>query len=144
MASILDVGLRKPRMMHDCAITERYTVIMDLPFVFDPTALLSGEVFRMDRTPSSARLGLAPRHASSSSEIRWFGVTPCMVFHAINAYEKSPDVVVVHVCRIAPDEMSLERILTQPVEICVWTIDTASGNVAKKMVGITYIHCPQW
>lgn len=36
------IDLGKPVMTHDMAITENYSVLLDLPLVFDPTNILSG------------------------------------------------------------------------------------------------------
>ncbi len=44
-----------------------------------------------------ARLGVLPRHAKGS-EIKWFEIEPCFIFHLFNAYEEG-DEVVLHGCR---------------------------------------------
>ena len=57
------VPIQIPRgvMMHDFAITERHTLFMDLPLVFDPTRLLRGETpFFFDRDAPS-RFGIVPQ-----------------------------------------------------------------------------------
>lgn len=85
-------------MMHDFAVTENYTVFMDLPLTFRPERLKRGEPafgFEPDR-PS--RFGILPRHGDNSN-IRWFEAPACYVFHTLNAYEQGDEVVLI-ACRM--------------------------------------------
>lgn len=85
-------------MMHDFAVTEHYTIFMDLPLTFRQERLKRGEpafAFEHDR-PS--RFGILPRHGDNSS-IRWFEAPACYVFHTLNAYEQG-DEVVLAACRM--------------------------------------------
>jgi carotenoid cleavage dioxygenase-like enzyme len=85
-------------MMHDFAITEHYTIFMDLPVTFRPERLQRGEpalAFERDRV---SRFGIMPRHGQSQS-IRWFEASSCYVFHTLNAYE-SGDAIVLIACRM--------------------------------------------
>jgi carotenoid cleavage dioxygenase len=85
-------------MMHDFAITERHTIFLDLPLVFDPRRLLEGKApFHFDRDAPS-RYGVVPRHGGNG-EVRWFEGPPCYVFHTLNAYEEGSEVVL-HACRM--------------------------------------------
>lgn len=84
-------------MMHDFAITEHYTIFMDLPLEFHLEQMQQGKpplVFRPDR-PS--RFGILPRHGDNSS-IRWFEAPSCYIFHTLNAYESGDEIVLV-ACR---------------------------------------------
>lgn len=84
-------------MMHDFAITEHYTIFMDLPLEFHPEQMQQGKpplVFQPDR-PS--RFGILPRHGDNST-IRWFEAPSCYVFHTLNAYESGDEIVLV-ACR---------------------------------------------
>ncbi|MDX2097091.1 MAG: carotenoid oxygenase family protein [Leptolyngbyaceae cyanobacterium bins.59] len=86
-------------MMHDFAITEHYTILMDLPLTFRLERLQRGEpafAFEPDR-PS--RFGILPRHGDNQT-IRWFEAPSCYIFHTLNAYEVGEDVVLV-ACRMA-------------------------------------------
>ncbi|GAA3812960.1 carotenoid oxygenase family protein [Streptomyces phyllanthi] len=86
-----------PTMMHDFAITEHHIVWMDLPVVLDPAlAGRGGMPYRWDEA-YGARLGVMSR-AEGSSDVRWYEIDPCYVFHVGNAYEDPgggilPDVV---------------------------------------------------
>jgi carotenoid cleavage dioxygenase-like enzyme len=85
-------------MMHDFAVTEHYTIFMDLPLTFRLERLQRGEpalAFERDR-PS--RFGILPRHGDNQT-IRWFEAPSCYVFHTLNAYEVGDDVVLI-ACRM--------------------------------------------
>jgi len=80
--------------MHDFAITEHYTLFMDLPLTF--------RLERMQREPPllfesdrPSRFGLLPRHKDNSN-IRWFEAPACYIFHTLNAYERGRVVLILH------------------------------------------------
>ncbi|MFD8215086.1 carotenoid oxygenase family protein [Streptomyces sp. NPDC059697] len=81
------VDVQGPTMMHDFAITEHHIVWMDLPVVFDPALAGSGGgmPYRWDEE-YGARLGVMSR-TPGSTDVRWYDVDPCYVFHVGNAYE---------------------------------------------------------
>jgi carotenoid cleavage dioxygenase len=109
----IDVG--GPTMMHDFAITENYVVFMDLPVVFDlekAMSSMSGEKASAgDGMPYAwsddypARLGVLPRNQPGAA-VRWFGIDPCYLFHAYNAFERDGSIVL-DVCRY--DDLWRER-----------------------------------
>ncbi|RYZ64945.1 MAG: 9-cis-epoxycarotenoid dioxygenase, partial [Proteobacteria bacterium] len=87
------------RYQHDIAITEHYTLLMDLPMYADPELLKLGKSrvrFFRDRP---ARFGLIPRHGIDA-EVRWFEFDACYIYHTINAWEEGDEVVMIG-CRIA-------------------------------------------
>ncbi len=86
-------------MVHDCAITEHYFVVLDLPVVFDPTVFEEGYRLPYRWTPDyGARVGLLPREGSAE-DVVWSEVEPCYVFHPLNAYEDAEGRVVLDVVR---------------------------------------------
>jgi carotenoid cleavage dioxygenase len=86
-------------MMHDFAITEHYTIFMDLPFTFRLERLQRGEpAFAFERDRPS-RFGILPRHGDNQT-IRWFKAPSCYVFHTLNAYEAGDEIVLL-ACRMA-------------------------------------------
>ena len=85
-------------MMHDFAITEHYTLFMDLPLTFRPERMQRGESPLMFESDRPSRFGILPRHGDNSS-IRWFEAAPCYVFHTVNAYEEGEEVVLI-ACRM--------------------------------------------
>ena len=89
------MSLPNPVMIHDCAITEHHTIILDFPL------LLNG--FRFDdSTPS--RFGVMPRHATSSDEICWIEAPAAYAFHVANSWEEeTPDGTVIRLlCGATP------------------------------------------
>jgi len=85
-------------MMHDFAITEHYTIFMDLPLTFRWERLQRGEsAFAFERDRPS-RFGILPRHGDNQT-IRWFEAPSCYIFHTLNAYE-SGDAIELIACRM--------------------------------------------
>lgn len=81
-------------MMHDFAITENYTLFMDLPLTFRLERLRRREPAYMFEPDSPSRFGILPRHGDGSC-IRWFEVPTCYVLHTLNAYEIGEEVVLI-------------------------------------------------
>jgi carotenoid cleavage oxygenase len=128
----VDVEVGGPVSVHDMSLTERYAVIYDLPVVFSLEAAAAGARFpyRWDSSYHS-RIGLLPR-AGTASDVRWFDIEPCYVFHPVNAFDDGANVVL-DVIRhprmfatqtLGPDEgpPALER----------WTVQTADGKVREE------------
>ena len=81
-----DVPLPGPRLSHDMAITERYSVFNDCPMFWDPDGLAAGKYATRFFRDLPTRIGVIPRHGTSS-ELRWFEFEPTYVLHWLNAYE---------------------------------------------------------
>ncbi|HEY9643648.1 MAG TPA: carotenoid oxygenase family protein [Coleofasciculaceae cyanobacterium] len=85
-------------MMHDFAITQNYTIFMDLPLTFRLERLQRGEpAFAFERDRPS-RFGILPRHGDNQT-IRWFEAPSCYIFHTLNAYEAGDNIVLI-ACRM--------------------------------------------
>ena len=84
-------------MMHDFAITENYTLFMDLPLRFDMAKFSKGEGAFHYKPEIPSRFGVLPRH-ETGDKIRWFEAPPCFVFHTLNAWEEGDEIVLV-ACR---------------------------------------------
>lgn len=80
--------LGKPVMIHDLAITEHYSLILDFPVTFSLERLASGGQAFDWEPQNGARIGVLPRYAEGS-EVRWLDVEPGYVFHVFNAWEES-------------------------------------------------------
>jgi carotenoid cleavage dioxygenase-like enzyme len=101
------VDLPGPRLPHDMAITERHSILMDLPLVNDPRAAKQGRYkLHFDRSMPS-RFGVIPRYGSAG-EVRWFEAEPCYVYHSVNAFEDG-DQIVLDVCRVKKPEPASDR-----------------------------------
>jgi carotenoid cleavage dioxygenase len=125
-------------MVHDCAITESYVVLFDLPVTFSMEAVAEGARLPYRWNPDHPpRIGLLPLDGSPDDVI-WFDAPSCYVFHTLNAYDVrngAGDQVVVDLVRHprmfatsfdGPDEggTTLER----------WTLDVATGVVKTEVL----------
>ncbi|NEO88452.1 MAG: 9-cis-epoxycarotenoid dioxygenase [Spirulina sp. SIO3F2] len=121
-------------MMHDCAITERFTIFLDLPLTFRPERAAQGQLplaFERDR-PS--RFGIVPRHGDQT-QVRWFEAPACYVFHTLNAYEQGDEVVLI-ACRMA--EYDLTGAATDPdasiPRLYEWRFNLSSGELQERQL----------
>jgi carotenoid cleavage dioxygenase len=92
-----EITIPKPIMMHDCAITEHYTIFPDLPLVFDLERMMSGGAFVEWDADNGSRIGIVPRRGDDST-IRWFDIEESFLFHVANAWEEG-DEVIFQACR---------------------------------------------
>jgi len=84
---VVDIPVRHGPMVHDCAITRRFVVVLDLPVTFSFKRLLTLSSFPYAWNDSHpARVGLLPKDGEAS-DIRWHEVDPCYVFHPCNAFD---------------------------------------------------------
>ncbi|MGW1006839.1 carotenoid oxygenase family protein [Streptomyces sp. NPDC002520] len=138
-----------PTMMHDFAITEHHIVWMDLPVVFRPElAGLGGMPFQWDDT-YGARLGIMSR-TPGSTDVRWYDIDPCYVFHVGNAFEDAQGRIVLDAVRyddagfrrswgdiggatgpaVAPEPGHSQV----PAVLYRWTLDPATGRVTESQL----------
>ena len=86
------IEIPRPVMMHDWNITRNYVVFMDLPIVSDmDLAVKTGSPFGF-KPECGARLGVMPREGNNS-DVRWFDIDPCFVFHSFNSFEVDNKIV---------------------------------------------------
>ena len=124
--------------IHDCAITSRYAIILDLPVTFSMKALIGGHRFPYQWNPDhQARIGLLPR-AGRAADVIWCPVPAAYVFHVANAFDDADGKVVLDVCAYetmfdhatgGPNgrNRGLERWTIDPVarEVTIRTLDPA-------------------
>jgi carotenoid cleavage dioxygenase-like enzyme len=89
---ILPIDLPTGVMMHDFAITENYTLFLDLPLTFSLSRLNRGEPGYLFEPDVPCRIGILPRYGTTQS-LRWFRISPCFVIHVLNAYERGEEIV---------------------------------------------------
>lgn len=76
------VRLRGPIIMHDFAITEHYSLILDLPL---KAAQATQDIRHVAADPElPGRIGVFDRR---SKDVRWFETDPAMILHVVNAHE---------------------------------------------------------
>jgi carotenoid cleavage dioxygenase len=130
--------------MHDFAITERYAVFMNHPYTFDVRRMLRGEPLGRFEPERGSFLGLLPRRASGS-EIRWFAIPPCFVFHAVNAYDDA-DAVVLDVCHRWSVDPAADAAAERPGEsaqLWRWRIDLRTNRVSEQALDDRSVEWPR-
>jgi len=122
-------------MIHDCAITARFVVILDLPVTFSMGALIAGDTFPFRWNPTHpARVGLLPREGAGS-EVIWCDVDPCYVFHVANAYDTDDGGVILDA--VAYDSMFAQGLLGPDAPRGAferWTIDPVERGVRRDVI----------
>jgi carotenoid cleavage dioxygenase len=139
----LEIPVPGPTMMHDFAITERHVIFMDLPVVFDLEQALSGSGGMPYHWSDAygARLGVMPRNGGVS-DLRWYEIEPCYVFHPLNAYETDDGRLVVEVARY--DSLWREDPgHFEPAMLHRWTVDTTAGRVHEERLDDRAIEFPR-
>ncbi|MER5516713.1 carotenoid oxygenase family protein [Streptomyces sp. NPDC002763] len=143
------IAVPGPTMMHDFAITEHHIVWMDLPVVFDPDlAGRGGMPYRWD-DGYGARLGIMSR-TPGSTDVRWFDIDPCYVFHVGNAHEDGRGRIVLDAVRY--DRLGFDHawgdiggptgpaVVPEPghtgatAVLYRWALDPATGQVTESQL----------
>jgi len=92
LTNYIPIPLPGPRLPHDLAFTENYTILNDLPLGWDPQALADGWYSNRFWRDLPSRFAVVPRHGSTQ-DIRWFEADPTFVLHWANAYEDGDEIV---------------------------------------------------
>jgi 8'-apo-carotenoid 13,14-cleaving dioxygenase len=120
------IPIRHGPMIHDCAFTRRFAIILDLPVTFSVLSGISGHSFPYRwKSAHPARVGLLPREGQAK-DIIWLPIEPCYVFHAVNSYDAPDGTVVLDVIvhdrmfsriKAGPDSQrcALERWILDPI-----------------------------
>ncbi|HVA68618.1 MAG TPA: carotenoid oxygenase family protein [Candidatus Binataceae bacterium] len=136
-----------PRLPHDMAFTERYSVLMDLPLFWDPELLQRG-VHKVTYYPEMpSRFGILPRFGTNR-DVRWFEASPCYIYHVINSWEEKDasgnEVIVMDACRVIQPEPGAKRgegelarmraFLRLEAQVCRWRFNLGTGEVAEEQL----------
>jgi carotenoid cleavage dioxygenase len=120
--------------IHDCAITARFAIVLDLPVTFSFRALLAGYRFPFRWNPAhKARVGLLPRQGEGG-DILWCDVDPCFVFHVANAYDDADGRVVLDVIAYESVFTAIGGGLDRPGRLERWTVDPVTRRVARRLL----------
>ncbi|AFZ01439.1 carotenoid oxygenase family protein [Calothrix sp. PCC 6303] len=124
-------------IMHDFAITENYTIFMDLPLTLSPQRAQKGEPMMMFERDRSSRFGIVPRHGDNSN-IRWFESPACYVFHTLNAYEEGDEVVLIGCRMSSTNVLSTKDTQSDPdgdiPRLHQWRFHLITGEVREQML----------
>ena len=81
-----------PRLPHDIAFTENYTIVNDFPLFWDPELLKQDIHATRFYRDIPSRFGILPRFGDSGS-VKWFEAEPTYVLHFLNGWEEGDEVV---------------------------------------------------
>ena len=85
------IPLPGPRLPHDMAFTENFSILNDLPLFWDSEMLKRGiHATKLHDLPS--RFAIIPRYGSAD-EIKWFEASPTYCLHWNNAYENGDEII---------------------------------------------------
>lgn len=139
----IDVDLPGPRLPHDMAVTERYTILHDFPLWPDAQALAAGRYKVRFHPDQPTRFGVLPRHGQAH-EIRWFTAKPTYMLHVVNAWEEGDDIVMVGTpYRLhedengQPDARRLERTINQRQRdfmLYEWRLNLRTGETQERVI----------
>lgn len=144
------IELPGPRWPHDLGMTEHYTILHDLPFVFNAEALAKGQRKLEFRRDMPSRFGILPRHGDNAS-VRWFEAKPCFILHLSNCYEDGDTVVMDGCIQTNPHKPAVgeapktraeayQRMrdhldkYNNPTQMYRWTFNLKTGTTKEEML----------
>lgn len=95
-----------PRLPHDMAFTENYSILADLPLFWDPELLKTGRHHPTYYPNMPSRFAILPRFGTAK-DVRWFEADPTYVLHWGNAYEEGDEIVLDGYFQDDPDPQPL-------------------------------------
>ena len=131
------IPVRHGPCIHDCGITARFVIVLDLPVTFSMRAVLRGAAFPFRWNPAHpARVGLLPREGRAE-DIVWCEMEPCFAFHVANAFDAADGTVVLDV--IGYDTMFATGAsgLDALGRFERWTVDPATRRVTRRVLDPT-------
>ncbi|MFM2062097.1 MAG: hypothetical protein RLZZ507_1767 [Cyanobacteriota bacterium] len=132
-------------MMHDFAITENYTIFMDLPLTFSMERMQRGEAMMMFESQRPSRFGILPRHGDNSN-IRWFESPSCYIFHTLNAYEAGDEIILI-ACRMSSTTVLEIGSSTDPTAniplLHRWRFNLSTGAVTEETLDDVPVEFPR-
>jgi carotenoid cleavage dioxygenase len=139
----IPIELPGPRLPHDMAVTERHTILHDLPLIPDLEAMKAGHHKLVFRPDLPARFAVVPRYGSAS-EVRWFEASPTYLLHVANAWEEGDEIVMVGTpYRVHKDEKGepdVRRLITtirkrrRDFQLYEWRFDLKTGGTRERAI----------
>ena len=130
----VEIGVHGSPMVHDFSLTDAHVIVYDLPVRFDLDMVSEQAALPYRWDPEyPARVGVM-RRESDGSDVRWFDVEPCYVFHPMNAYDDG-DTIVIDLAR-HPKMFDADRRGPNegPPTLDRWTIDAVAGKVIESRI----------
>jgi len=88
LKTLIPVALPGPRLPHDMAITQNYSILHDFPLMNNQQALAAGRYSLEFNENLRSRFAVVPRHGKVE-DIRWFEADPRYMLHVVNAWEET-------------------------------------------------------
>ncbi|MFT6437665.1 MAG: carotenoid cleavage dioxygenase [Candidatus Azotimanducaceae bacterium] len=133
-----EIAVKGATMMHDFNVTRNHVIFMDLPLVFNFENFSGGLPIAWS-DDYGARLGVMPRHGTNS-DVTWYDIDPCYVYHPMNAYEEG-DKIVIDVSRLAHSMKA--GVAEVPPVLHRWTIDQSTGKVSESQLDDRAVDFPR-
>ena len=143
LRSKIEIPLSGPRLPHDMAVTENYSILHDFPLWPDAEALKAGRYKVQFHADQPTRFAVVPRHGTAD-QIRWFEAKPTYMLHVVNAWEEGDEIVMVGTpYRIhetadgEPDARRLERTINQRQRdfmLYEWRFDLKTGKTHERVI----------
>lgn len=127
------VEIQEPVMMHDCAMTDKYFILLDCPLVFDPKLMVTKGTLPFEMRSRNTKIGLVCREALRNGEeieIKWMELPPCFIFHTVNAWDAEDGSVVMYVCRF--ETFNLGGFKGQLPQLYRFNLDPKTGSASQK------------
>lgn len=86
------VPLPGPRLPHDMAFTNNYSILVDLPLFWDPEKIAEKKYHPHYHPDMPTRFAILPRFGTEK-DVRWFEAKSTYVLHWMNAYEEGDEIV---------------------------------------------------
>jgi 8'-apo-carotenoid 13,14-cleaving dioxygenase len=122
-------------MIHNCAVTDRYVLVLDSPVAFNVALAEAGDPVPWRWRPEQpTRVGLMPR-TGRQEDIIWCTVAPGFVYHPVNAFDRADGKVEMDVCAYTAmftDESMWPGGLNRGLER--WIIDPETRTVSIEIL----------
>ncbi|MEM1193412.1 MAG: carotenoid oxygenase family protein [Pseudomonadota bacterium] len=105
--SLVPIELPGPRLPHDMAFTENFSILNDCPLFWDEELLARGIHSAQWHGKLPTRFAIIPRHGSAN-DIRWFEAAPTYVLHWMNAWEEGNEIILDGYFQDDPDPSPLD------------------------------------
>lgn len=129
---------KRPVMMHDMAITENFSILLEFPLYFEMSRAASGMPFVHDSSlPSS--FAVLPRHAKDLKEVRWFKGETAMAFHIANAWEEGNSIKLVG---CPASRFSFDYGESTSSRFWEWTFDLKTGSTSERQLDDAHVEFP--
>ena len=151
ITNFAEIPLPGPRLPHDMAITENYSILMDLPLHWDDEQVKRGQYSLHFYKDKPSRFAVIPRHGGTE-DIQWFEAKACYMYHTVNAYEKDGKIIMDGCAQQnplkarQPGDTVIDRMIAastwSDVRLYRWTFDLTTGETHEEFLDDTNVEFP--